>query len=106
MELSEWRDVAVIAYSVAGTLAFAVILLFTIIIGYLLMSTIGRVRGLLKNQVQPALANVRQTTETVRGTANYISDYAVKPVVKAYGTYAGARRFVSVFVRLTRPKKA
>jgi hypothetical protein len=52
------------------------------------------------------MENVRVTTENVRGTVAFVSDNAVKPVVRVYSTYAGARRFVAVLVKFTRPKDA
>ncbi len=106
MDLSDWRDIAVIAYSVAGTLAFTFFLIFTVIIGFVTWRTISRVNGILKTSVQPALNNVRDTTESVRGSVTFISDNAVKPVVKTYGVYAGARRFISVLARFRSPRRA
>jgi len=105
MELNEWRDVFVISYSIAGTIAFVLIVLFTIVIGVLSVMTINRTRGILKNNVQPTIESVRQTSESVRGTVEFISDYAVTPVVKTYGTVAGARQFIVVLMRLGRSRK-
>jgi len=105
MELNEWRDVFVISYSIAGTIAFVLIVLFTIVIGVLSVMTINRTRGILKNNVQPTIESVRQTSESVPGTVEFISDYAVTPVVKTYGTVAGARQFIVVLMRLGRSRK-
>ncbi len=102
----DWRDVFIMSYMVAGTLLFLVGILFTTIIGLLTVGAVARTRGLLKNSVQPALENVRETSESLRGTVAFVSDYAVTPVVRAYSTYAGARRFVAVFIRFARPKRA
>jgi len=105
LSVAEVRDYAVIAYSIAGVIAFALIIIFTLIIGMLSWMTLSRVRGMLKNNVQPTLDNVRQTSETVRGTAQFISDNAITPVVKTYGTVAGVRQFVVVLTRLSRSRK-
>jgi len=48
------------------------------------------------------LENVRETTENVRGTVAFVSDYAVTPVVRTYGIIAGARRFMAVVTRFRR----
>ena len=48
---------------------------------------------------------MRQTSESVRGTVEFVSDYAVSPVVKTYGTVAGARQFIAVMSRLGRSRK-
>lgn len=105
MDLNDWRDVAVIFYAFAGTIAFGLIIVFTLVIGIMSWMTLSRVRGLLKNNVQPTLESVRQTSESVRGTVEFISDYAVMPVVKTYGTVAGARQFIAVLIRLGRSRR-
>jgi thiosulfate reductase cytochrome b subunit len=105
LSVEEVRDYAVIAYSVAGVIAFVFITFFTLVLGMVSWMTLSRVRGLLKNNVQPTMESVRQTSESVRGTVEFISDYAVSPVVKTYGTFAGARQFIVVLTRLTRSRK-
>ena len=102
----DWRDVFIMAFMVAGTLLFLVGIVFTVIIGFLTAGAVMKGRGLIKNNLQPALQNVRETSESVRGTVAFISDYSVRPVVRAYSAYAGARRFIAVFTRLARPKRA
>lgn len=96
----EWRDLFIMMFMVAGTILFLLGIIFTLITGVLSMGILSRVRGILKNNVQPAAQNVRETTENVKGTVAFVSDNAVKPVVKAYGVAAGARRFVGVAVRV------
>lgn len=102
----EWTDVFIMAFAVAGILLFLVGIVFTVVIGFLTTGAVMKSRGLLKNSLQPALQNVRETSESVRGTVAFISDYAVTPVVRAYSAFAGARRFIAVFTRLARPKRA
>ena len=105
LSVAEVRDYAVIAYSIAGVIAFALIIVFTLVLGILSWMTLSRVRGLLKNNVQPTLESVRQTSESVRGTVQFVSDNAITPVVKTYGTVAGVRQFVVVLTRLGRSRK-
>jgi|SRR5919108_1351419 thiosulfate reductase cytochrome b subunit len=105
LSVAEVRDYAVIAYSIAGVIAFVLIAFFTLVLGMLSWMTISRVRGMLKDNVQPALDNVRQTSQSVRGTVEFISDNAITPVVKTYGTVAGVRTFVVVLSRLGRSRK-
>ncbi len=101
----DWRDVFIMAYMVAGTLLFLFAILFTLIVGFVTTRTALMAHGILKNNLQPTIENVRETSENVRGTVAFISDYAVTPVVRAYSTYAGARRFILVFMRFARPKQ-
>jgi len=105
LSLADIRDVAVIAYSVAGVVAFFFIFLFTVAIGWTTWRLLRTSQRMLKNNVQPTLESVRQTSESVRGTVEFVSDYAITPVVKTYGTVAGARQFIVVLTRLTRSRK-
>ncbi len=101
----EWRDLFIMMFMVAGTIAFLTIILTTMITGFLSYSILGRIRRILKDNVQPATVNVRETTQNLKGTVSYISDTAVKPVVSVYGMAAGARRFVKVVARFSRKKE-
>lgn len=103
-DVEHWRDVFILTFTLTGTLLFLLMVIFTVLIGWTSFRTVNKVRSILSTSVQPTLENVRGTTENVRGTVSFISDTAVKPVVRVYGTYAGARRFVSVLARFTRPK--
>ena len=102
----EWRDLFIMCFMVAGTLLFLVTTVLTIVVGVLSTGAVMRARQILKINVQPAMENVRETTSTIRGTVSFVSDNAVKPVVKVYGVAAGARRFIAVVGRFTRPKEA
>ena len=99
--LQDLRDVTIISFTIAGTVLFLLGIIFTVVIGGLTWATISRVRGVVKNTVQPTMENVRETTENVRGTVAFISDHAVTPVVRTYGFVAGARRFIVVVSRFT-----
>jgi thiosulfate reductase cytochrome b subunit len=105
LSTADVRDVALIIYCIAGAVAFLLIIGFTLVLGILSWMTLSKVRGLLKNNVQPTLESVRQTSDSVRGTVQFISDNAITPVVKTYGTVAGVRTFVTVLTRLGRSRK-
>ena len=98
----DWRDVFIMAFMVAGTLLFLVGILFTIVVGGMVFATVRKVRRVVGDNVQPTLENVRETTENVRGTVAFISDHAVTPVVRTYGIFTGARRFIVVVSRFAR----
>ena len=95
----EVRDIVIIVSGSIGVIVFTVMLFFTLVIGVLLTSLVLKTRGIMKENVQPAMENVKATTSTVRTTVTLVSEYAINPVAKAYGTYQGARRFVSVLAR-------
>ena len=98
----EWRDVFVMAYAVAGLIVFLLMTIFTLIIGFLTVSILRRVRRILKDNVQPTTENVKNTAQNIRGTVEYISDTAVKPVVGVYGIAAAGKRFVTVVARFSK----
>jgi hypothetical protein len=94
--LSDWRDVIIIA---AGSLTILVLLalfVFTVVIGLATRGLIGVVRSLLRDEVAPLLQQVRLTVKRVQGTATFISENAVGPVIRVYGMVAGGRRLLGV----------
>ena len=95
----EVRDYVIIVSGSVGVIVFAVMLFFTLVIGVLVTSLVLKTRSVMRENVQPALENVKATTSTVRTTATLLSEYAINPLAKAYGTYQGARRFVTVLTR-------
>lgn len=103
--LQDVRDVTIIAFTATGTVLFLIASVVALIVGVLLVGTVLRVNRTVRDNLQPTLEGVRHTVEDVRGTVSFISDYAVTPVVRAYGAYAGARRFLAVFMRIARPRR-
>jgi len=97
--LQDLRDVTIISFTIAGTVLFLIAIIFTVVVGWATKSTVSKVKGVLSDNVQPTLENVRETTDSVRGTVAFVSDYAVTPVVRTYGIIAGARRFIAVVSR-------
>ncbi len=95
----EVRDYVIIVSGSIGVIVLIAMLFFTLVIGVLVTSLVLKTRGIIKDKVQPAMENVKATTSTVRTTVTFVSEYAINPVAKAYGTYQGARRFVSVLAR-------
>jgi nitrogen fixation/metabolism regulation signal transduction histidine kinase len=100
LSVEEIRDYSIIVYCILGAVLFFLGCFFTLALGLTSWGAVSRVRKILKESVQPAAANVKETTENVKGTVAFVSDNAVKPVVKAYGAAAGAKRFVSVAAKL------
>jgi SNF family Na+-dependent transporter len=97
--LQDLRDVTIISFTIAGTVLFLIAIVFTVVIGWTTKSTVSKVKGVVSDSVQPTLENVRETTDSVRGTVAFVSDYAITPVVRTYGIIAGARRFIVVVSR-------
>ena len=98
----DWTMFFIMCYCAAGTIVFLIATIMAVVSGYLSARTLTTTQKVLTDSVRPALENVRETTSTVRGTAAFMSEKAVTPVVKAYATYAGARQFMTVLARLAR----
>jgi hypothetical protein len=58
--------------------------------------------AILSQNVQPTTENVRNAAQNIKGTVEYLSDTAVKPVIATYGMAAAGRRFVTVVARFSR----
>lgn len=101
----EWRDVIIMAYALTGTLFFMATFIFVTVSGLMGYNIFEKIRTILKINVMPATENVKATTENVRGAVEYISDTAVKPIVKVYAASAAARRFASVIIKAAGDEK-
>ena len=89
MDLQEVRDVAIIAFTIAGTLLFLVAILVAALAGTAAIGALRAVRKLVDDGVKPMVDNVR-------GTVTFVSENAVTPIVRTYGFYAGLRRGLGV----------
>ena len=54
-----------------------------------------------RNMQALLLDSAKGTTDTVRGTAEFVSHAAVTPVIRVYGVAAGLRRAAGVLTGLT-----
>ena len=83
----------------ARDIAIIVLALESIVIGVLLAILVVQVIRLvrmLKEEVMPILRNTQDTVSTVRGTADFMSDHLVQPVVKASSYAVGTREAIKV----------
>jgi hypothetical protein len=58
----------------------------------------------IRDNVVPALQKVDDTAKTVRGTATFVSESVVAPIIKTAGAAAGARAMVQTLMRRKPPK--
>jgi hypothetical protein len=89
MNLQDVRDVAIIVFTVAGSLLFLITILVTVLAGIAAIGALRAVRRLVDDGVKPMVENVQ-------GTVTFMSETTVTPVVRAYGFYAGVRRGLGV----------
>jgi hypothetical protein len=85
------RDIAIILVAVE-----------TIIIGILLAVLIIQVQALinfLRQEVRPILNSVSETTRTVQGTTEFVSDTVVSPVLRVASVISALKRVIDVLGR-------
>ena len=76
-----------------------VVALETLVIGVALVVLIVQLASLinlLQNEVRPILKAASETINTLRGTAEFLSEEAVEPVVKLSGYLAGLNRMLEL----------
>ena len=80
-------------------IAIIIIAVETIVIGALLgilIWQVWRLVRLLQNEIKPIIQNTQETVNTVKGTATFMSDNVVNPVMKTSSKLVGARRTVQM----------
>jgi hypothetical protein len=81
--LERFRDVAIIFIILLFLLTVVLLAAIVAVLGFLVFQ--------IKDNVIPMLEELTQTTKRVRGTTEFISEEAVKPIIAVAGTYARLR---------------
>lgn len=97
--VTDFRDIVVIVFGIAGLIALFLISLFTVLIGFALLRLIRSARGTVQDGVKPILEEAQTIVRETRGTGSFVSDAMVRPIIRFYGIYAGVRRALGVFTR-------
>lgn len=100
--LADWRDVVLIAVGSLTLLVLVAILAVTVVLGLAIRALIGTARRMLSDEVSPLLNSAQQTVHTVRGTTSFVSETAVRPIIRVYGVVAGAKRAAGVITGIGR----
>ena len=82
------RDVAIIILAVES-------IVIGVLLAVLVFQIIRLVR-MLRHEVLPILDSTQETVSTVRGTAGFVSDHVVQPVVKIASYTAGVRQAMNI----------
>lgn len=99
--VATFRDWVIIFMGIAVAAFFFVALILTIVIGLLTRALLKKTLTVMDDNVKPLLGTAKETADNMKGTATYVSQSAVTPIVKAYGVVAGVRRAASVITGLT-----
>ena len=100
--LADWRDIMILAVGSITVLVLLAILVAVVVIGLALRALIRRATKLRHEDVSPLLGSAQETVHTVRGTASFVSETAVRPIIRVYGVLAGAKRAASVITGIGR----
>ncbi len=85
---SEWRDIAVVALGLLVALAGVMAcVLLAALVGVALS-----VRRALNQNVVPLLDSARDLVDEVKGTAEFVGESAVTPIIRVYSVVSGIRR--------------
>jgi hypothetical protein len=95
------RDWVIIFMGIAVAVFFVVGLVFLILLGLLGRTLMKKSIGVIDENLKPTLTSVKSSADNVKGTTQFVSESAVKPIVRTYGVVAGVRRFASVVAGLT-----
>lgn len=90
-------------------LAILVLAIESIVIGVLLAILtiqVWRLVRLLRDEIKPILESTQETVGTVRGTATFLGNHLVRPVVQVAGYASGIREAVRTLAGFRRPRRA
>ena len=92
-QASTWRDIFIIFMAVESlVIGFALVIL---------MVQLAVLTNMLQHEIKPILESTNETVNTVRGTAIFVSENLVDPIVKLNSYVAGLSRVVEVINSLT-----
>jgi len=94
--LERFRDIAVIFIIFLFMITIVLLAAVVAALGFLVLQT--------KDRVIPMLEEVTQTAKRVRGTTEFMTEEAVKPIIAVAGTYAKLRAMGKSVTQ--RPKKS
>jgi hypothetical protein len=95
------RDWVIIFMGLAVGIFFIVGLIFLVVLGLLTRALLRKSLSVIDENVKPTLTSVKSSADNIKGTTTFVSQSAVKPIVKTYGVVAGVRRFTSVLAGLS-----
>ena len=94
--ITDIRDIVIIVAGLLSVIALVVMILATIVVGFLSVRLLRAARKTLQEGVPPLLDSAQQTVNSVKGTAEYLGDSAAEPVIRAYATASRIQRMFDV----------
>ncbi len=90
------RDTAIIYVAMFQCVGAILFIVMTALLAFIAFA--------IRDHIVPALQKVDDTAKTVKGTATFVSESVVAPIIKVAGAAAGARAMVQTLVRREPPK--
>jgi hypothetical protein len=92
------RDIFIIYLGLGAFFIILLLIALIVVMAYLVIKVNDLVQ-LLDREIKPMLAKLHETTGTVRGTATFMSDYAVQPVITTISTISGIKAIFRALFR-------
>jgi hypothetical protein len=84
---SEWRDIMLVFLGALFVLGAIVWLAVAVAVLFLVFA----IRGVIRNNAAPALDSLKETLDNVKGTAEFVGETTVAPIVRVYSIVRGVR---------------
>jgi hypothetical protein len=99
------RDWAIIVYCILGAVVFFFAAVLVAALLFAVLAVKGMVKDLVNDSVKPTLNSFKETAESIKGTADFMGDVAVTPIIRTYGVVSGVRRGIGVLTGITRRRR-
>jgi hypothetical protein len=90
------RDIVIIAAGSLAVLAFLAMFIAAVVLGLAARALLSAVQTLVQDDVTPLVKSAQGTVQRVQGTATFVSETTVSPIIRVYGIFAGTRRALGV----------
>ncbi len=97
--LTDIRDIVIIVFGILGLVALTLTIVFTALIGWGAWKLLRVSRSTIQDGVGPALENATEAMKGVKGTAEFVEDSVVGPIIRVYSVMRGVRRGFGVLSR-------
>ena len=102
VSLGEARDAVIIIYAVLGIVFFLVAIIVALAIFFAVRMLTGLAREAYEESARPLIDDVRGTVQSVRGSAEFVSDQAISPMIRVIAVAQGVRRGVETVAGIAR----
>ncbi len=95
------RDWVIIIWGVISILTLVIVSLIAVMIGLSVKNLVSTVNELVNTSVKPVIESTQNTVTNVTGTAQFLGDTVVTPIIRLFSFVAGLRRGLAVFTGVT-----